>query len=83
MIEIIREVRTIIGFDGLDMRIGAHTVYIYYYSKKGRVIGGILGTEIVRYDIYGADVMISNKMESNGEKGKIHISEETKILLES
>lgn len=56
------------------MRIGAHT---------GRVIGGILGTEIVRYDIYGADVMISNKMESNGEKGKIHISEETKILLES
>ena len=27
MIEIIREVRTIIGFDGLDMRIGAHTVF--------------------------------------------------------
>lgn len=39
--------------------------------SKGRVIGGVLGTDIVRYDIYGADVMISNKMESNGEKGKI------------
>jgi len=25
----------------------------------------------VRYDVYGADVMISNKMESNGERGKV------------
>ncbi|CAK69401.1 unnamed protein product (macronuclear) [Paramecium tetraurelia] len=74
MIEIIRNVRQIIGFDGLDMRIGIHT---------GRVIAGILGTEIVRYDVYGADVMISNKMESNGEKGRVQVSEETKQLLES
>ncbi|CAD8115930.1 unnamed protein product [Paramecium sonneborni] len=73
MIEIIRQVRSIIGFDGLDMRIGIHT---------GKVIGGILGTEIVRYDVYGADVMISNKMESNGERGKVQVSEETKQLLE-
>ena len=28
MIEIIRRVRAIIGFDGLDMRIGIHTVII-------------------------------------------------------
>lgn len=27
--------------------------------------------------------MISNKMESNGEKGRVQVSEETKILLES
>lgn len=27
--------------------------------------------------------MISNKMESNGEKGKVQVSEETKILIES
>ena len=33
---------------------------------KGKVIGGIIGTNIVRYDIYGPDVMIANKMESNG-----------------
>jgi class 3 adenylate cyclase len=39
------------------MRIGIHT---------GHIIGGVLGTDIVRYDIYGADVMIANKMESNG-----------------
>jgi class 3 adenylate cyclase len=47
------------------------------------VIGGITGSDIVRYDIYGTDVMISNKMESNGEPGKIMVSETTKNLLES
>jgi hypothetical protein len=35
------------------------------------VIGGVMGTEIVRYDIYGKDVVIANKMESNGEKGRV------------
>ena len=44
------------------MRIGIHT---------GTVIGGITGTDIVRYDLYGTDVMISNKMESNGNPGQI------------
>lgn len=36
----------------LNMRIGAHT---------GSIIGGIVGTEIVRYDIYGSDVVVANK----------------------
>ena len=40
------------------MRIGIHT---------GVLIGGIIGTEVVRYDIYGADNMIANDMESNGK----------------
>lgn len=36
------------------MRIGIHT---------GNIIGGIVGTDIVRYDIYGSDVAIAKKME--------------------
>jgi class 3 adenylate cyclase len=40
------------------MRIGVHT---------GKIIGGVIGTDIVRYDIYGKDVVIANKMESTGE----------------
>ena len=44
----------------LDMRIGIHT---------GKIVAGIIGTKIVRYDIFGADVLIANKMESNGEPG--------------
>jgi len=47
------------------MRIGIHT---------GHVIGGIIGTDIVRYDIYGKDVSIANKMESSGEEGRVQVS---------
>lgn len=34
----------------------------------------MIGTEIVRYDVYGSDVLIANKMESNGVKGRVMIS---------
>lgn len=60
-------------FDDLDMRIGVHT---------GTIIGGIIGTEIVRYDIYGPDVMVANKFEEFGKTGFIHISESTKDILD-
>ena len=49
------------------MRIGIHTV-----QKKndllfiqGNVIGGVIGTDIIRYDVYGKDILIANKMESS------------------
>lgn len=42
------------------MRIGIHT---------GDIIGGIIGTDVVRYDIYGKNVLIANKMEQNGVVG--------------
>lgn len=38
---------------------------------------------MVRYDIYGKDVMIANKMESNGVQGRICVSENTKSLIEN
>ncbi|CAG9334360.1 unnamed protein product [Blepharisma stoltei] len=57
----------------LNMRIGIHT---------GEVIAGVIGTNIVRYDIYGPDVLLANKMESGGEPGKINISEATMSILE-
>ena len=56
------------------MRIGIHT---------GEVIGGVTGTNIVRYDIYGPDVLIANKMESGGSPGRINVSDTTKEFLES
>ncbi|CAD8118499.1 unnamed protein product [Paramecium sonneborni] len=73
MIRVIEVVRKQIEFDGLDMRIGIHT---------GCVFGGVMGTDIVRYDIYGPDVLIANKMESNGKKGQVHVSAATKQLLQ-
>ncbi len=36
----------------------------------------------MRYDIYGKDVSIANKMESNGEVGHVMISDTTKELID-
>jgi class 3 adenylate cyclase len=58
----------------LKMRIGVHT---------GEVIAGIIGTKIVRYDIYGPDVLIANKMESGGKPGAINVSDVTMTLIKS
>ena len=74
MIRIIREVRKEVNFEKLDMRIGIHT---------GPIIAGIIGSAVVRYDLFGSDVLIANKMESAGCPGKINISEDTKKLLET
>lgn len=54
------------------MRIGVHT---------GKVVAGIIGSKVVRYDIFGEGVLIANKMESNGVPGKVCVSEETKGFL--
>ena len=37
----------------------------------------------MRYDIFGSDVLIANKMESGGLPGKINVSEATKRILET
>ena len=73
MIEVIKE-ENVNHNSRLDMRIGVHT---------GQVIAGIIGTKIVRYDIYGPDVLIANKMESNGCPGRVKISQDTKEMIEN
>jgi class 3 adenylate cyclase len=73
MLKIIAKVRKQISFDKLNMRIGVHT---------GDVYGGIIGTEIVRFDLYGQNVVIANKMESGGKAGRINVSNRTKQILQ-
>ena len=51
-----------------ELRIGIHT---------GPVIGGVVGTEKFTYDIWGNSVNIASRMESNGEAGRINLSEST------
>ena len=72
MLRIITEVRLKVGFGDLGMRIGIHT---------GDLFGGIVGTDIVRFDIYGENVLVANHMESLGERMRINISESTYNLL--
>lgn len=73
LISILRSLKGEKDFKEIDMRIGVHT---------GKIMGGIVGTGLVRYDIYGPDVLIANKIESNGIIGNIMISSETKNLLQ-
>ena len=57
----------------LNMRIGVHV---------GEVTGAIMGTSIVRYDIFGEDVIIANEIESGGVPGQIVCSQSVKDLLQ-
>jgi len=57
----------------LNMRIGIHT---------GSVIAGISGTNIVRYDIYGPDQLLANKMESEGVEGRVNVSAVSREIIE-
>ena len=53
----------------LQMRIGMH---------QGRnQIGGVIGTKKLRFDLWGADTLIANAVESNGKTGRIAMSRET------
>ena len=68
-IEKINEIHQI----GIGMRIGLHI---------GDIITGVTGTNIVRFDFYGPNVKVANKMESEGIKGKINISQKVKDYLD-
>jgi len=72
MLNIIRDVREELAIEDLDMRIGIHT---------GMMTAGIIGSNIVRYDIFGSDVLIANKMESSGLNGHVCVSEDTRRIV--
>ena len=55
------------------MRIGIHT---------GKIIAGIIGSTIVRYDIFGSDCLVANMMESEGQEGRVNVSEDTRRFLD-
>lgn len=75
MLEILKEVKeqsTYIEAKDLKLRIGVHT---------GKVIAGIIGSKVVRYDIYGEGVLIANKVEQKGIEGEVCCSESTRNLI--
>ena len=41
----------------LDLRVGIHT---------GKILGGIIGSKIVRYDVFGQDSLITRSILRNG-----------------
>lgn len=51
-----------------EARIGIHT---------GELIAGVVGKNKFAYDIWGGTVNLASRMESNGEVGRINITEQT------
>mgnify|MGYP001474295868 CR=1 FL=1 len=56
----------------LSLRAGVHT---------GPVIGGVIGTKRLAYDIWGSTVNIASRMESQGVAGCLQLSKQTHALI--
>lgn len=56
----------------VEMRIGLHS---------GSAIAGVIGTQKVFYDVWGDTVNTASRMESNGEVGRIQMTQDTRARL--
>jgi adenylate cyclase len=56
------------------LRIGIHS---------GEVVAGVIGKQKFQYDLWGDAVNTAARMESHGEAGRIHISEDFRIAVET
>ena len=78
MIDVINDIKSKVpamsALQNLNLRAGIHT---------GPVIAGIIGAKTARYDIFGSGVMITERIQQEGQPGRVYISSDThRILLE-
>jgi class 3 adenylate cyclase/tetratricopeptide (TPR) repeat protein len=66
--------RLALGQEPWDLRIGIHT---------GPVVAGVVGRKKYAYDIWGSTVNIASRLESNGEVGRVNVSESTYQLIKT
>ncbi|MAW26291.1 MAG: hypothetical protein CMQ84_09950 [Gammaproteobacteria bacterium] len=70
--ETIKKYQTI-NANQLEMRIGIHS---------GDAVSGVIGKSKFSFDIWGDSVNLASRLESIGQPGTIHVSEETLSLLD-
>jgi class 3 adenylate cyclase len=61
-----------LGKPAFEMRVGIHA---------GPIVAGIVGVKKFQYDIWGDTVNTASRVESNGEVGKINISQDVYELI--
>ena len=71
MIRIIEDFSSDIGHK-LQLRVGIHF---------GSVLGGIIGRNKFKYDVWSSDVGVAEYLEQTAEKGKIHVSDRVREFL--
>jgi Amt family ammonium transporter len=55
------------------VRVGIHT---------GPAVAGVIGKKKFIYDVWGDTVNTASRMESHGSPGRVHVTDETKRVLE-
>lgn len=75
MIDVVREERNRLKdplLKDLDLKIGMNT---------GKIVAGIIGTKVVRYDIFGQGVLVSNLVMHKATPGIVTVSEQMRRLI--
>ena len=71
MLETIKEIKSQMNksdqldYKNLVIRVGIHT---------GNIIAELIGTKLVKYDIFGSNVLTASKMRMNAPSGTVCIS---------